>query len=94
VITESTLGKDGDVLVTVRYFAGAAAAAGVEDEKVEVKAGTTVAGLLRHLEGNRPALAPVLGVASVLLDEVPLRDRDLPLQESATVDVLPPFAGG
>lgn len=82
------------MLVTVRYFAGAAAAAAVEEEKVDVPAGTTVAGLLQHLGATRPALAPVLAVASVLVDEVTVRDPALPLPDGAGVDVLPPFAGG
>lgn len=82
------------MLVTVRYFAGAAAAAGVEEEKVEVAPGTTVAGLLQHLETARPAIAPVLSVASVLVDEVTVRDREVPIPDGVTVDVLPPFAGG
>lgn len=82
------------VLVTVRYFAGAAAAAGVEEEKVETGGATTVAGLLAEVTGRRPALAPVLQVAGVLVDGVSVRDRSAAVPESAIVDVLPPFAGG
>ena len=87
-------GRDDGVLVSVRYFAGASAAAGLQEEKVEVQPGTTVAGLLQDLETVHPALAPVLAVASVLLDEVPVRDRTTPVPDGAAVDVLPPFAGG
>lgn len=82
------------LLVTVRYFAGAAAAAGIEEEKVDVDDGTTVASLLDDVTGRRPALAPVLAVASVLLDEVTVRDRSRVVPAGATLDVLPPFAGG
>jgi molybdopterin converting factor small subunit len=82
------------VLVTVRYFAGAAAAAGVAEEKVDVPSGTTVGGLLAAVASARPSVEPVLAVASVLVDEVAARDRGALLPDGATVDVLPPFAGG
>jgi molybdopterin converting factor small subunit len=82
------------VLVTVRYFAGAAAAAGVAEEKLDVPSGTTVGGLLSAVASARPSVEPVLAVASVLVDEVATRDRGAPVPEGATVDVLPPFAGG
>lgn len=91
---EGLLRKDGAVLVSVRYFAGAAAAAGLQEEKVDVPAGTTVGDLLAHLQSVRPALGPVLAVASILLDEVTVRDRSTVVQDGAAVDVLPPFAGG
>ena len=80
--------------VEVRYFAGAAAAAGADVEHVDVGAGTTVDALLTELAGRRPALRPVLDVASVLVDEVVVRDRSLALRDGAQLDVLPPFAGG
>jgi molybdopterin converting factor small subunit len=82
------------VLVTVRYFAGAAAAAGLEEEKLDVPSGTTLGGLLAQVASARPAVEPVLTVASLLVDEVATRDRDAHLPEGATVDGLPPFAGG
>jgi len=40
------------------------------------------------------ALARVLDASSLLLDEVAVRDRSRPLTAGATLDVLPPFAGG
>lgn len=82
------------MIVSVRYFAGAAAAAGVPEEKVEVPSGTTVSALCEHLAGRHPRLVPVLEVASVLVDEVSVRDRDAVVPDGAAVDVLPPFAGG
>ncbi len=39
-------------------------------------------------------LARVLERCSFLLDEVAVRDRETALPDHATVDVLPPFAGG
>ncbi|SDQ64598.1 Molybdopterin converting factor, small subunit [Quadrisphaera sp. DSM 44207] len=80
--------------VEVRYFAGAAAAAGTEAERVDLVDGASVGALLAGLAGRRPALVPVLEVASVLVDEVVVRDRSQALRDGAQVDVLPPFAGG
>lgn len=81
--------------VTVRYFAGARAAAGVPSEDIELQAGATVADVVdlvaqRHGE----ALTAVLAVCSFLLDSVAVRDRSTPLPSRAELDVLPPFAGG
>jgi hypothetical protein len=41
-----------------------------------------------------PQLEKVLSVASFLVDGLSWRDLDAPLPAGATVDVLPPFAGG
>jgi molybdopterin synthase sulfur carrier subunit len=81
--------------VTVRYFAGAKAAAGTRSEDVTLPAGATVADLLAALAADHgEALARVLAAASFLLDEVAVHDRTVALAEGAVVDVLPPFAGG
>jgi sulfur-carrier protein len=81
--------------VTVRYFAGAKAAAGTRSEDVTVPAGATVDDLITALAADHgDALARVLAAGSFLLDEVAVRDRTLVLAEGAVVDVLPPFAGG
>jgi molybdopterin synthase sulfur carrier subunit len=82
--------------ITVRYFAGARAAAGTGEERVEAGGAEgnledLVAGLAsRHGE----ALDRVLGVASFLVDGTVCRDRLARLPAGCTVDVLPPFAGG
>ena len=80
--------------VTVRYFAGARAAAGTEQESVPVPPGASVQTLADSLaERHGPGLARVLEVASFLVDEVAgVRSRTL--RDGASVDVLPPFAGG
>jgi len=83
------------VTVTVRYFAAARAAAGVETEDVDVPPGATVDILLKTVRASHgDGLGRVLDRCSFLLDEVAVRDRDLPLHDGALVDVLPPFAGG
>ena len=80
--------------VVVRYFAGAAAAAGLTEEKVTVPDGAPLAVLVEDLVARHgPALARVLAAASFLLDEV-TGDTTRPLHDGALVDVLPPFAGG
>jgi sulfur-carrier protein len=76
-------------MVTVRYFAGARAAAGVAEQVVP--AGTTLEQLA--LTSAEP-LARVLHSASFLVDGLAWHDRRAPLPAGATVDVLPPFAGG
>jgi molybdopterin converting factor small subunit len=82
------------VSIEVRYFAGAAAAAGTDAERLDVPEGSTVTDLLGRIARERPALVPVLEVASVLVDEVAVRDRSQAVRDGAQVDVLPPFAGG
>ena len=80
--------------LVVRYFAGARAASGVDEESVEVPDAATVealAGALARRHG--PGLARVLAASTFLVDEVP-GGRDRPLRDARRVDVLPPFAGG
>lgn len=79
-------------MTTIRYFAGAAEAAGADEEQLE---GTTVGEVLaaaRHAHGDR--LAEVLERCSVLHGGRYVDDDDTPLTPGATIDVLPPFAGG
>ena len=79
-------------MVTVRYWAGARAAAAREEEVVEAG---TVGELLTALSA-RPSLAKVLGAASLRVDGEVVRrdDSDHKLVTGSVVDVLPPFAGG
>jgi sulfur-carrier protein len=83
-------GADAVPQVTVRYWAGARAAAGLD---TEVLAGETVADVLGRAEAAHAALGPVLQVATVLLDGRPAAAASR-LSEGATLEVLPPFAGG
>lgn len=81
--------------VTVRYFAGARVAAGVTDERVPLSEGGTVADVLAVISARHGApLTRVLEASSLLLDEIAVRDRSKPAPAGATLDVLPPFAGG
>jgi molybdopterin synthase sulfur carrier subunit len=81
--------------VVVRYFAAARAAAGTDEEKLQVGEAATVADLLDAIRAEHgDELSRVLDRCSFLLDEVAVRDLATPLTDAATVDVLPPFAGG
>jgi molybdopterin converting factor small subunit len=80
-----------EVKVTVRYFAGARAAAGVAEETVSA---ATVRALVDGLSARDEGLARVLGACSDLVDGLAARDLDTALSDGSTVDVLPPFAGG
>lgn len=80
-------------VVTVRYFAAAADAAGSEEESLDLAGGSTI-GQLRELliERYGEPMQQVLQAGSFLVDGVVRRDPAHPVSER--VDVLPPFAGG
>jgi len=79
--------------VTVRYFAGArAAAGGTKTESVAAASLDDLAQILTNRHGERMGL--VLKAASFLVDGLSCHDRHAGLPTGATVDVLPPFAGG
>lgn len=80
--------------LTVRFFAAARAAAGVDLTEIDVPADATLGDLERALGVGHPALTPVLARCSYLRDAIALCDRTAPLGDCATIDVLPPFAGG
>jgi len=77
--------------VTVRYWAGARAAAGVESDVV--RGCRTVGDAVTVVDGLHPGLAAVTAVSTLLLDgRATHRDHDLP--DGSVLEVLPPFAGG
>jgi molybdopterin converting factor small subunit len=77
--------------VTVRYWAGARAAAGVHEEPYE---GDTLGAVLdAAASAHGPALARVFSVATFLLDGS-RSGREARLADGVTIEVLPPFAGG
>lgn len=79
--------------VLVRYFAAAAEAAGVEEERLELDGTATVGELRDSLVARYGApMARVVANGSFLVDGVVRRDAAAPI--GAQVDVLPPFAGG
>jgi molybdopterin converting factor small subunit len=76
----------------IRFYAGAAEAAGRHLE--EVPGPLSVDELIAYLGSDRPALEKVLTRCSILVDGRQVPDPTLPLRAEARVDVLPPFAGG
>jgi sulfur-carrier protein len=79
--------------LTIRYFAGArAAAGGTRTEPAEAATLDELKQLLADRHGERLGL--VLKAASFLVDGLACHDQSAPLPADATVDVLPPFAGG
>ena len=79
-------------MVTVRYFAGARAASGVDTESREADTLDQLVGQIVDEHGEK--LERVLTACSFLVDGTSTRDRALALAPGEVVDVLPPFAGG
>ena len=75
----------------MRYFAGAAEAAGTESEQLLARTVGELRALMVAAHGDQ--LAHVLGRCSILVDGVRSDDGAL-IGPSDGVDVLPPFAGG
>ena len=78
--------------VTVRYFAGARAAAGIDSEARDAGTLDELVGQIVGEHGAR--LERVLTACSFLVDGTSTRDRSTALSPGSVVDVLPPFAGG
>lgn len=75
---------------TMRYWAGAKAAAGVETETVDA---TTVGSAIDSVSAARPALATVLPHCALLVDGRRVQPTDT-VTADEVIEVLPPFAGG
>lgn len=82
------------VSVEIRYWAGAAAASGVEAETVV--AGSVADALANVATAHGPELQRILSVSSILVDGVRTgpSDQAQNLNVPVQVEVLPPFAGG
>lgn len=76
---------------TVRLYAAARSAAGKSE--LLVTAGR-LNDILADISRENPRLAQVFLQCSFLLDGVAIHDKENVIPEGATVDVLPPFAGG
>ncbi|PZU40241.1 MAG: molybdopterin synthase sulfur carrier subunit [Microbacterium sp.] len=77
-------------MARVRYFAAAEEAAGRDEESRDE---TTLGALRAALVADYPALAGILPRCAVLVGGARVSDVT-PLAADATIDVLPPFAGG
>ncbi len=75
----------------VRFFAAAAERAGGPEQRRDEP---TLSALLTALATEHPGLGAILPRCAVLVDGSRVDGDDAPLDADATVDVLPPFAGG
>ena len=82
-----------DSTVTVRYFAAARAASGTETESFPATTTKQLREAMQQRHGQR--LSTVLASCSILVDGTTTRHDDTQvIPKGATVDILPPFAGG
>jgi sulfur-carrier protein len=86
-------------VIEVRYWAAAKSAAGTASDRIEVDGPLTLAEVVRRAAelhaGTR--LPEVLKVCSALVGDRPVGSRDpgeVEVEPGATVEFLPPFAGG
>ena len=85
--------------VTVRYWAGARAAAGTAEDTFAVDAELTLDALVTMVLERHPGdrMARTVAVCSVLLGDQPVRSQDpaaVVVRPGTVVELLPPFAGG
>ena len=90
----------GETVVTVRYWAAARAASGVNEDRIATDGPLSLAevrdrALALHPEAD--GLARVIAACSVLVGDTPVGRRDpaeVMVSPGASVEFLPPFAGG
>ncbi|WP_353507611.1 MoaD/ThiS family protein [Intrasporangium sp.] len=85
--------------ITVRYWASARAAAGVETDALPVSDPITLADVVRRAAALHPGtrLPGVLEACSVLVGDQPVKSRapdGVLVKPGQVVEFLPPFAGG
>lgn len=85
--------------ISVRYWAGARAAAGTSEDVIAVSDAITLADVMARAIALHPGtrLADVLAVCSTLVDDLPTASVDaaeVAVRPGQTVQFLPPFAGG
>lgn len=92
---DSTAGQ-----VRLRYWASARAAAGVEEDVLDVDGPVSLADLRERasrLHAGSPRFAAVIETCSVLVGDRPVASEDpatVRVAVGETVEFLPPFAGG
>jgi molybdopterin converting factor small subunit len=93
--------RDADAgRVTLRYWASARAAAGTDSDVVDVSGPVTLAELVgraRETHAESPRFAQVLACCSMMVGDRPVTTDDptqVLVEPGATVEFLPPFAGG
>ncbi len=83
--------------VTVRYWAAARAAAGVETEQVTAVTLADVLAEIGRRHRDRDRFADVIATCSILHGEIPVGSREpseVLMGAGDSIEFLPPFAGG
>ena len=86
--------------VRLRYWASARAAAGVEEDVIDVTGSTSLealSGRAKDLHASSARFAAVLDTCSILVGDRPVaseRPETVLVEPGQTVEFLPPFAGG
>jgi molybdopterin converting factor small subunit len=85
--------------VTVRYWAGARAAAGTAEDVLPVDGDLSLADVVARVLELHPddKMARTVAVCSVLVGDQPVRSQDpgsVRIAPGSVVELLPPFAGG
>ena len=99
-MTGQPSGSSAVVGITVRYWAAAKSAAGVEADVVDVTGPTTLAAVLREVlrrHADSARFEDVVGVCSILLGDRPVGGEDpeeITVKPGDVLQLLPPFAGG
>ena len=99
-MTTSTDHETNVGYVTMRYWASAKAAAGTDSDTLEVSGPASLAELVsraRAAHADSARFSQVLSCCSVMVGERPVTTDDpaaVMVQPGATVEFLPPFAGG
>ena len=94
--------RSRETAITVRYWAGARAAAGTAEDVLEADPAAgelTLADVVARVLELHPGeqMARTVGVCSVLLGDQPVRTQDpdaVVVRPGDVVELLPPFAGG
>lgn len=98
-MTDAAGRVQGGETVTVRYWAGARAAAGTAEDSFEVTSELSLSELVGLVLERHPddRMARTVAVCSVLVGDRPVRSQDpdaVVIAPGSVVELLPPFAGG
>ena len=83
--------------VTIRYWAAAKHAAGTAEESVDACTLAEALAVVHERHSDDPRFSEVLAISSLLIDEKPVghhASEVVSFDDEATIEVLPPFAGG
>lgn len=81
-------------MITIRYFAAAAAALGIDEETTTQASAPNIGAIIQQRSANSLQAAQILARCSFIVDGKATRDLSYPLGAESKLDVLPPFAGG